>query len=52
MKSEKQVRDKINRLISGYFGGKIKPADKPRIEHQIRGLLWVIDEKFFDNKRD
>lgn len=60
MKSEAQIRKKLNRSIADYFNGKLYGHDKRLAEERIRELVWVLDEcilvnngeaKLLDKKR-
>jgi len=44
MKTEEQVRKRLNRLIADYFNGKFNGQEKRLAEERIRELVWVSDE--------
>ena len=44
MKSEKQIRDRANKIIKNYFNKKYSSNEKPRMEAVIKELIWVLDE--------
>jgi hypothetical protein len=50
MKTEKQIREKLNKLISAYFSGKLMNSEKTEHEHRIRELVWILDEVIFLDK--
>ena len=44
MKTEEQIRKKLNKLIAGYFKGDFGGQEKRLAEERIRELVWVSDE--------
>jgi hypothetical protein len=44
MKKEKQIRDRLNKLIADYFNKKFSGTDKYFAEARVRELVWVLDE--------
>ena len=44
MKTEKQIRNRANKSIAKYFGGKLMHGEKAKLEAEIKELIWVLDE--------
>lgn len=56
MRSEKEVRDKLDTLMSILNEKKVKSEDVESLCCQIDGLLWVLEDrsgaKLFDERND
>ena len=56
MRSEKEVRDKLDALMSILNEKKVKSEDVESLCCQIDGLLWVLEDrsgaKLFDERND
>ena len=49
MKTEDQIRKRLNKLIVDYFNGKFEYNEKKLAEERIRELVWVSDETILIN---
>lgn len=44
MKTEKVIRNRLNKLVVDFFKGKFNGQEKKLVEEEIRCLVWVLDE--------
>lgn len=44
MKSEKEIRKRLNKLIADYFKKKFHGTDRYFAEARIRELVWILEE--------
>jgi shikimate kinase len=47
MKSEKEIRKRLNKKIADFFNGKVKYQERAKEESAIKELVWVLEEMIF-----